>query len=408
MIENMKNKVELKKTILSSIFIIILFSIMLGLLKYCEYQVYTKNFNHKMASILATVKKEYPEMDNNELIQILNNENEEDIKWFKNYGIDIKKEAIVLQNEKYAIIFTIVSLVLLILLGSMVLFRFLKYNYAKDKTLSEITQYIEEINRKNYKLDIEHNTEDELSILKNEIYKTTIMLKEVAENEIKDKANLKDSLSDISHQLKTPLASITIMLDNILENQEMDANIRNEFIKDIKREIINLNFLVNSLLKLSKLDVNSVDFFSKEELVSDIIEKSIKNLSTLCDLKNIQIRKKGNEKIKIYCDLRWQVEAITNILKNCVEHSNQNSFIDISYEQNKIYTKIEIKDEGIGIEKEDLPHIFERFYKGKNAKSESIGIGLALAKAIISKDNGYIEAESEAGEGTKFIVKYCT
>lgn len=142
---------------------------------------------------------------------------------------------------------------------------FLKYNKSKDKKLAEITRYIEEINNKNYKLDIDDNTEDELSILKNEIYKTTVMLKEVAENSRLDKANLKDSLSDISHQLKTPLTSITIMLDNILDNKDMDEDTRNDFIKDIKREIINVNFLVETLLKLSKLDANSIKFINKEE-----------------------------------------------------------------------------------------------------------------------------------------------
>lgn len=142
---------------------------------------------------------------------------------------------------------------------------FLKYNKSKDKKLAEITRYIEEINNKNYKLDIDDNTEDELSILKNEIYKTTVMLKEVAENSRLDKANLKDSLSDISHQLKTPLTSITIMLDNILDNKDMDEDTRNDFIKDIKREIINVNFFVETLLKLSKLDANSIKFINKEE-----------------------------------------------------------------------------------------------------------------------------------------------
>ena len=142
---------------------------------------------------------------------------------------------------------------------------FLKYNNSKDKKLKEITQYIEEINRKNYKLNIDDNTEDELSILKNEVYKTTIMLKEQAENSLNDKVNLKNSLSDISHQLKTPLTSITIMLDNIIDNPNMDQETRSEFIKDVKREITNINFLVQALLKLSKFDTNTIKFTNKEE-----------------------------------------------------------------------------------------------------------------------------------------------
>lgn len=123
-------------------------------------------------------------------------------------------------------------------------------------------------------------------------------------------------------------------------------------------------------------------------------------------MKNIKINLNGNKEIKVKCDFKWQVEAITNILKNCIEHSNTNSKISINYEENKIYSKIEIKDEGVGIDKEDLPHIFERFYKGKNSSSDSIGIGLALAKSIIEKNNGYISVNSKLNEGSIFTIKY--
>lgn len=123
-------------------------------------------------------------------------------------------------------------------------------------------------------------------------------------------------------------------------------------------------------------------------------------------MKNIKINLNGNKEIKVKCDFKWQVEAITNILKNCIEHSNANSKISINYEENKIYSKIEIKDEGVGIDKEDLPHIFERFYKGKNSSSDSIGIGLALAKSIIEKNNGYISVNSKLNEGSIFTIKY--
>lgn len=294
----------------------------------------------------------------------------------------------------------------IIILSIILLSIFLKYNYSKDKKLQEITKYLEQINNKNYKLDIEDNTEDELSILKNEIYKTTVMLKEMAENLNKDKLYLKDSLQDISHQLKTPLTSITILLDNILDNPNMDSKTRQEFIKNIKREIININFLVNSLLKLSKLDANSVQFINKEEYIENIINESIKNVATICDLKNIEVIVSGNKNQKIKVDSKWQIEAITNILKNAVEYSKTNSKIEIKYEQNKMYSKIEIQDNGEGIDKKDLKFIFQRFYKGKNSSSESIGIGLALAKTIIEKNNGYISVNSKEGKGTIFTIKY--
>jgi signal transduction histidine kinase len=283
---------------------------------------------------------------------------------------------------------------------------FLRFNNKKDKEINSITKYIEEINKKNYQLNIDDISEDELSILKNEIYKVTIMLKEDAENSKKEKIELKESLSNISHQLKTPLTSILIILDNLIDNPDMDKDTREDFIRDIKREITNITFLVQSILKLSKLDTNTVDFIEDDIPIDEIINEVIKNLSMLCDLKNIKIITKLDN-INLKCDFKWQVEAITNIVKNSLEHSLENSSILITAKHNKVYANITIKDNGTGIAKEDLPHIFERFYKSKNAKNDSIGIGLALAKSIIEKDNGTISVDSNKC-GTEFTIKYFT
>jgi signal transduction histidine kinase len=402
----MKNKIEFKKAVLLSCLVILVALIIIQLCSLYQYKTYTKNFNNKLNMIISKIENAYPDIDKNELIEILNSDENKISSIFEEYGIDLQNDSAILQNNKVFTKFSIINLCMITILFLVIILIFISYNKSKDKKLQEITRYIEEINNKNYKLDIEDNTEDELSILKNEIYKTTVMLKEVAENSVNDKINLKDSLSDISHQLKTPLTSMTIMIDNLIENPEMDKSTREDFIKDIKREIINVNFLINSLLKLSKLDANSVNFINKEVTIYEIIEEAIKNVSVLCDLKNVEILVNGDKSIKINCDLKWQVEAITNILKNCIEHSNENSKIEISFEKNNVYSQIKIKDHGIGITKEDLPHIFERFYKGKNSKSDSIGIGLALSKSIIENTNGYIKAESEAENGSLFTIKY--
>lgn len=400
----MKNKVELKKALIISLGVAIILAIGFCIANIYQYKSYTHNFNESIDKIVTKVMKEYPNIEKTQIMEILNSHYESS-NVLREYGIDLEKSSIVLENEQVFYKYLIMNMSIIIALAIMIIGIFLKYNASKDKKLLEITRYIEEINQRNYKLDIEDNTEDELSILKNEIYKTTIMLKEIAENSLNDKISLKDSLSDISHQLKTPLTSITIMLDNILDNQEMDRETRNEFIKDIKREITNINFLISTLLKLSKFDSNTIKFTNTEVSIQTILKESIKNIAGICDLKNIKIDVKGEETIKIICDHKWQVEAITNILKNCVEHSKQNSQIQICYEQNKMYTKIEIEDNGVGIEEADLPHIFERFYKGKNASSESIGIGLALAKSIIESSNGYIGVKSSKN-GTCFTIKY--
>lgn len=402
----MKNKIELKKTIIYMVGVILIAIMLFSVVSYFQYKQYTRNFNNKIAMLVTKLMEEYPELTENEIFEIINSKGNLDNQIFEAYGIDIDKQTVVIENDKIYKAFLVVNAVFIIIVAMVIIGLFIRYNKSKDKELNEITKYIEEINNKNYKLDIEENTEDELSILKNEIYKTTVMLKEVAENSKQDKLNLKNSLSDISHQLKTPLTSITILIDNIIENKDMDEATRMEFAKDIKREITNINFLVQALLKLSKLDADSVKFNNENVEIGKIIKNSIKNVSVLCDLKNIDIEVDGASNIEVYCDLKWQTEAVTNILKNCVEHSKNNGKIKIHYEQNKIYTKIEIRDFGVGIYKEDLPHIFERFYKGKNSSNESIGIGLALSKTIIERNNGYMGAESEIGKGTKFTIKY--
>ncbi len=402
----MKNKVELKKTIIYSVLIIASFNLIFLIFYNYQYRVYTYSFNEKINQMVSSLKQKYPDIDKTEIVEILNNKSKNSKYLFYEYGIDLNKDSLVLENDNYFLKFLGLNFILILILSFSLLLIFLNYNNLKDKQLKKITRYVEEINNKNYKLDIDDNTEDELSILKNEIYKTTVMLKESAENSIQDKINLKDSLSDISHQLKTPLTSITIMLDNILETPNMDEITKIEFIKDIKKQIININFLVSSILKLSKLDACSINFINKEENIERIINCSINNVSALSDLKNVKINVSGNKESKIYCDFKWQVEAITNILKNCIEYSYENSKIDIIYEQNKMYSKIVIKDNGKGIDKQDLPHIFERFYKGKNSSSESVGIGLALSKSIIEKNNGYIIVDSGVNRGSIFTIKF--
>lgn len=402
----MKNKIELKKMCITSCIVIIIFLITFSILIYKQYKTYTYNFNQKIAGIIDNVLEKYPDIEKREIVEILNSSDKTNNEILREYGIELDKDSVILENntdfQKFIII-DINTLIVFILILSIIVF---KYNHSESKKINEITKYIEEINRGNYKLNIEENTEDELSILKNELYKITIMLKEVAENSQKDKTTLKDSLSDISHQIKTPITSILIMLDNILSDENMPEDIKKDFIKDIKREIINIKFLVESILKLSKIDSNSIKFIKKEVFIKDIINEAVKNVSMLSELKNIEIIVSGDDSIKTICDLKWQVEAITNILKNCIEHSYENRKIYINYNQNNMYTELKIEDNGTGIDAKDLPHIFERFYKGKNSSSDSVGIGLALSKSIIESNNGYIQVDSKLNKVTTFIIKY--
>ena len=401
----MSNKIELKKSIIISLVITIIFSIFMAIINIYEYKEYTKNFNKNIASIIDIIQSKYPEISTDEIIGILNSEKITQNNSLKKYGIDLEKDTVILENNKINNKFIKIEIILLITTSVSLLIVFILYERKQDKEIDKITKYLEAINDKNYTLKIDENSEEELSILKNELYKVTVMLRENASNTLKDKINLKRALEDISHQLKTPLTSILIILDNLTDNPEMDYQTRVEFLHDLKRETTRIQSLIQSILKLSKFDSNTVQFIKQDIYLKQIVDEAIKNTGSLADLKNIKINVEGNKKIKLNCDLLWQIEAITNILKNCIEHSKENTQIDIKYNNNSVYSYITITDYGEGISKEDLPHIFERFYRGKNSLNESIGIGLSLSKTIIESNNGIVSVESNSDK-TTFIIKY--
>ena len=395
----MKNK-TIKKYILSLIILLIFNVSLIFILNRYEYKMYTKNYNDKINSIISNIKNRYPNIEESDIIEIINNEEDsEDI--LSKYGIDS-----ITKNNKLNNNIKIISLIIIITFDSLIILIFYLYDKNKSKKIKEITKMISKINNRQFDIDINDFNEGELSILKNEISKTTTMLRQVADNSVKDKLNLKDSLGDISHQLKTPLTSITIMIDNILDNPDMNEKTRKKFLINIKREILNINFLVMSLLKLSKFDANVVRFNKESVYLKDIIKESIKNVSMIKELKNITIKVSGDDNIKLLCDFKWQVESITNILKNSIEHTSEYGTVEVNYSENKLYTRILIKDNGKGINSDDLPHIFDRFYKGKNGSDDSFGIGLSLSKTIIEKEGGSITVKSTPNIGTIFTIKY--
>lgn len=398
----MKNSYKFKNYLIKSLIFSLIIIFLYLIISIYEYRIYNTNFNNKINEIVNNVILKYPNVSEDEIMSIINSSgNEKDL--LKKYSIDMSKDSLIIDNERYFKKFLLFNILLLVISFLTIIYIFIRHKRENDKDINSITKLIEKINNRNYELNIDSISEDELSILKNEIYKTTIMLKEAAENSKKDKMNLKKSLEDISHQLKTPLTSILIMLDNLMDDSEMDSDMRYEFITDIKRNVININFLVQSILKLSKFDTNTVTFIKKMTPLKSIISESIKNVESLCDLKNIEIKVLNDIDGEINCDSFWQVEAITNIIKNAVEHAER--LVKIETENNKVYFKIKIINDGLGIDKKDINHIFERFYKGKNASSDSIGIGLALSKTIIEQDNGFIGVESNSKE-TIFTIKY--
>ena len=371
------------------------------LLNYGEYIILMKNYNHTLGQMISLIEEKYPLVTETEIINALDSYSPDILA---KYGI-MAGDAASKANAKLLPFILLGNACFSLIISGLIIYFFERYNHQKDRELKEITNYIEEINRHNYTLKIKEISEDELSILKNEIYKITVMLKESAEQSEEAKKNLKKALEDISHQLKTPLTSILIILDNLIDNPKMPESMRQEFIHDIKRETTNINFLIQNLLKLSKFDANMITFEPKVVSLGKIIKAAQKNVAALCDLKNITLKTVALKENGIMADYNWEVEALTNILKNCLEHSKNNDLIEITYFGNAAYSEIKIIDHGEGIKKEDLPHIFERFYQGSNANNDSMGIGLALAQEIIKKDNGTINVASSK-KGTTFTIKY--
>lgn len=365
-----------------------------------------KTTNSTVNRLVAVMLEKYPDISEKEIAEILNNKTEytDNSEFLNKYGIYPEKDWVSYNNQgsyKYVVISAIICLAF----GIAFIVVFLLYLKMQKQQTMDIAKRIERINLGDYSLQIDRNSEDELSLLDNQIYRTAVKFREQAENSNKDKENLQKSLSDISHQLKTPLTSIIVMVDNILDDDNMPLEIRREFLSDIKHNTSTVSFLVQSLLTLSKLDAEAIRFKYADVDVKNIIDECIKNTAVMAEICNVSVETLCDDTYKLNCDKKWLCEAVTNIIKNCIEHS-QNGNIKITADQNKLYTKISIKDNGSGITKEDLPHIFERFYKGKNSSDDSVGIGLSLAKTIIEKQGGYISVSSELNKGSEFVIKF--
>lgn len=399
-------KTDRMKIILLSLFLCLFFVLFSFFLTRYEYTRYKESVNGYIYGIINTLQDKYPNITEEEIVSIVNQEKRMDyLEMFKKYGIEENDSILYKMEKDYHIHLLLTFWFILSFLLVFIIFFFL-YFEKKEKKIKEITNYMKEINRKNYQLGISDNGEGELSILRNEVYKTTLMLREESENLRLEKLALKDSISDISHQLKTPLTSILIMLDNIIDNPKMEEHTKNDFIKNVQHQVESIHFLIVSLLKLSRLDADVVEFKKETIFVDKLVASTIQNVSVLQELKMVNIEVICDTEISFLGDFHWELEALTNILKNAIEHSKEKGIVKIVVLNNPMYTKISIQDEGIGMSKKDLQNIFKRFYKGEQSTNDSIGIGLSLAKKIIEKDNGLIKVDSKKGKGTIFEIRY--
>ncbi len=252
-------------------------------------------------------------------------------------------------------------------------------------------------------MNIDDNTEGELSILKNNLYKVITLLQSQNEYLKNDKLYLADSIADISHQLKTPLTSMMVMCE-LLENEE-NPDKRQEFVSVINNQLSKMKWLITNILKISKLDADATEFKRDEVSILSVLDDSLKPFALTAELKNVAIQNSANDFV-FNGDESWTFEAVSNIVKNCLEHTNDGGKITIASELTNLYNKLTISDNGCGIAEEDLPHIFERFYHGKNSSKDSVGIGLALAKTVFEKENASVTVESKQGRGSVFEIRF--
>lgn len=401
----LKNK-EVRELILIEIIVLIIGIVSILLLNKYSYETYKEAIIENNLYIIDSIISKHPELENEVIDGIINHDisKSESYEILNKYGLDRLDTVDYLNDNSYINKtirkYNIIYISVLIIIVFSILIIYINKIYNKIRKLSIYTNDI--LNNK-YNMDIREYSEGDISNLKNDLYKMTIKLKEQNELSLKDKIYLQDTLSDISHQLKTPLTSMYV-INELLYDDKLNKSLKKELLNKSKKGLERIEWLITSLLKMSRLDSGSEKLILERVKLINIINKTIEPIKIPLELKNINLNVSCSNDIKVNVDVNWTTEALINILKNAMEHTLENGNINIVCSDNPLYTMISISDDGCGISKKDLPHIFERFYKGMSNK-ESIGIGLNMSKKIIENENGNISVKSKENEGTTFIIK---
>ena len=342
-------------------------------------------------------KDNMDDMDNSD-----NSQNTEDI--LSKYGFDA--ETIDIENRNFEIIPKLIFIFSMIfvtgILGIILVYTI--YIRKQNQKLKNLDNYCKEILKGNYLLDLKEEDESDFSKLKNDIYDMTIMLKEKNGLLEKNNKDIEKLIADISHQLKTPLTSLNLINDILYTDLPEEKKI--EFLDSSQKELEKINWLIKTVLNIAKLDSKTLILAKNNENAYNLCLEVKNNFKAMCEIHHADIEIVSNKEETINCDKKWTIEAMNNIVKNAIEHGAKS--ITIKIEENTIYTKIIIRDNGEGIDKEDLGHIFDRFYKAKNSKESSLGIGLAFCKSIIRNQDGDIRVKSSKKEKdtwTEFTIK---
>ncbi|MDD6920564.1 MAG: HAMP domain-containing sensor histidine kinase [Eubacteriales bacterium] len=312
---------------------------------------------------------------------------------------------VILASMGIAIEIGATTVILISITSTFFVVLFIQFSKVRYNKLEKLTQTVDRILNSDDIVVFGSLEEGDFSIIENEIRKMTIKIREGENRLQKEKIHLTDSIADISHQLRTPLTTINLLMDK-MKRTDIDEMDRRRLMSDINNQLSRIEWLISSLLKISKFDADTVEMNSEKISVAELIAKSVEPMMIPLEIRDqfLEYISLGNE--TYVGDLNWSVEAVSNIIKNCVEHTQEGGSIKISARENVLFTAIEIEDNGTGIDEKDLPHIFERFYRGKNSNIASIGIGLALSKMIIQRQNGVIKAENKKDGGSKFTIKF--
>jgi signal transduction histidine kinase len=295
-----------------------------------------------------------------------------------------------------------VELALMVLVCSGFVLLLVRYQRAVSARVAGLSAYLRHIDAGDYALDVRDNGEGSFSLLKNDLYKVTVRLREQAELLEKDKAALSNLIADISHQIKTPLTSMGVLADLLVEDPPEED--RRVFVERLRAHLGRIQWLIAALLKLARLDAGTAAFKSEPVDLGELVRRAIEPLQIPLEIKKQRLEVHGDD-ASFTGDLNWSAEALTNVVKNCIEHTPESGTIEISYRANALYAEIIVSDDGEGIASRDLPNIFNRFYRSENARENNVGIGLALAKAILTAQGGDISVRSQPGVGTSFDIR---
>ncbi|APH16858.1 his Kinase A domain protein [Clostridium sporogenes] len=406
---------EIKELTFKFSIIFILFAILTTIFIKAELNKLNKDYINQNTIIVGNILSKHPELEE-EVVRSLNGENKGNNKdqnykigkkildkYSYNENLDIYKNPALNNFSKNLIYKIIIYFGLVIFITYIIMYSKFKYFYKKAEVFTKAS---EEIMDGHFNKFVDENREGDFYILSSKFNLMSNRLEESLLNLKKEKIFLKNIISDISHQLKTPLSSL-IMFNELMKDENMPIEDRENFLKLSDEQLKRMEWLIINLLKIGRLEAGVVEFRRENNPLYVMVNKALAGLSEKAKEKSQQVIVNIDEDVYFKHDMDWTAEAISNIIKNSIEHTDNYGQIKISCEETPISLTISIKDNGEGIPEKLQNKIFERFYKGENSVNpSSIGIGLSLTKSIIESQNGSIIVESEEGEGTEFIITF--